>query len=352
VFGEITDSNGEDLKASGSVKYNGDVLAEFQANSSGYYNVMVPGGDYEGEKLDILVEGEKVAEFSFEALGVTEKDFVYSEGSGTSDEGTDSQGGGSSGGGSLPSVNESEKMIDEEGNNQTTANRSNPETNTTGNASSEIVQTERKFNQVRKGQKLNVQVSDSPQDDSRSTGSSSTGSGGFTTSITFISGSDADSGKINVSVMRDGEEDVSRETEGKKPVGEVYRYTRVDTNIEAENVSFNFQIPEEDLESLGDNPQEVVQQRFSNGTWNELRTTYNSKLNKSYNFTAYSPEGFSLFAVTVQNEQRQEKKSSGDIFLDLYSVLLTAVIMLLIFSVYSNKNEIMNAVQRIKRSQL
>lgn len=86
------------------------------------------------------------------------------------------------------------------------------------------------------------------------------------------------------------------------PTGPVYRYVEAEllhTNDDSiESGEIEFMVPETWLEEHAFTPEEIVLQRYHNGTWQNLSTEFNNRENGKVYFTA-TTDGFSYFAIAA-----------------------------------------------------
>jgi hypothetical protein len=107
VFGDIDNANGE-ASVDVSFRYNGESILSSRSDDSGYYDVDIPyNSDYEGEKLELFVDGSSTGETVIYSSGeVSEIDYTVQNQE--SDQQPQSSGGGSGGGGFAQPTNTTE----------------------------------------------------------------------------------------------------------------------------------------------------------------------------------------------------------------------------------------------------
>jgi PGF-pre-PGF domain-containing protein len=341
VFGEITDGSGNAVDIEGSFSYQGESVKEFETDSDGIYDVKVPNNGYE-QDLSILIEGEEKGSLNFEPLGVSEKNFEYIEQNEEiedSEQNTDTgSGGGNGGGGIAPPTTEKlgnkSEAPEIKGQNKTQKNVQNKsDKNKTDNIS---IKVEKDLGNISRGSKVQVELNTNREGGNKDSGSKeldnseSESSGSSVTSISFTSASDNERGNISVTESKNITDEIKEEVK-EKPEGEVYNYVRVETNVNATNATFQFEISEEELSERNATPQQVVKQRYNGTDWNSLKTKYLENMNGSHRFQAHSPEGFSIFATTIQEKrEKSSQKMTGSFFADQYGYVL--LIILLVFA--------------------
>lgn len=111
MFGEVTNSDGDVLETEVLIEHEDSEVKDFETESDGSYDVMIPKGDYENQELDILIEEETIDTIVFEPLGVTKKDLVYQKEKESQEEQRETGGGDGEG---LLSDYEEESITEEE----------------------------------------------------------------------------------------------------------------------------------------------------------------------------------------------------------------------------------------------
>jgi PGF-pre-PGF domain-containing protein len=119
--------------------------------------------------------------------------------------------------------------------------------------------------------------------------------------VSFTSNSDDSEANVSVTESKNLSSGM-RENVSSEPEGEVYSYTEVETDIDAVNATFEFEISESELSRRNASPDQIVQQRYNGTEWNPLETEHLETVNGTHEFQAFSPEGFSVFATTIQED--------------------------------------------------
>ena len=336
VFGYVNETgSGNTLDVEVSFRHQGTDVKTVQTGYDGFYDVKVSDRDYESE-LDIFVDGEKKGSLEFKALDVTEKNFKITTSEKNQEPPSDEENSQPTGGSGAPPVLSQNNETTDKGNENSSEkirNSTKPnESLKTKVNNSQVVEVEKNIENVTKGQKVKVdlnQDSGSDKDNKKSGDEGRKRPRSTVSSVSFTSSSETSSAEVKVTELSEKKfEEKSEITD--KPNGSVVKVIEVDTALEAENASFEFKLNDSQLESRNASPGNVVQQRYNNGSWNELRTLYEGK-NDSYSFTAYSPDGFSFFAITVNNETgagEGENKIPGALSI---MVVLVSVLLFLIY---------------------
>lgn len=338
IFGEVTNSDtGEELESDIAVEYDGENVKAFKSGEDGYYDVEIPNGEYEGEELDIILEGEEVESFIFEGLGSSEINLEHSEESedngdeeqeddeqeednGESEDSQEDSGDGGSGpelGGAMPSEDE-DLEDDSEGEQNETDTELDDEDSVEESETEEESFFEEDLGQVEDGEEVRLDTSEE---------------GYSTKALSFSSTGSQESGHITVNQLEADESDEITAELDSLPDAETLSYTEVETDIETENATFEFEIDQRDLEQREASPEQVVKQKYHEEGWNNLETELVDQTEESYIFEAYSPEGFSIFATTLQEQETQtEDLITGEFFSEQtngLTVILSLVIVVI-----------------------
>lgn len=367
VFGEVTDQSGNPVEIKGSFNYRGENIESFETDSEGNYDVYVPDESY-GEELDILIEGQNKDSLEFEPLGVSEKDFKYTQEKDEepSEDNTDSEpendGGGFSG---VPSTGNTENKTEESDSPQESKKNKNKSINKTENnlnkniSDNSTVSVQKHVNNVSKGSKITISMENPTEDEGTNTDQASEDSGGTPSkdsansikSVSFTSNSDDSEANVSVTESKNLSSEM-RENVSSEPEGEVYSYTEVETDIDAVNATFEFEISESELSRRNASPDQIVQQRYNGTEWNPLETEHMEKVNGTHEFQAFSPEGFSIFATTIKEDDRNkviEKSKPGFIRPVILSVVVIGLIYLGIFKRDGLKQTLQKLQEKLQR---
>ncbi|NMI89286.1 PGF-pre-PGF domain-containing protein [Nanohaloarchaea archaeon] len=338
LFGAITDSEGNSVEVEGQIEYSGSSIKQFETNKDGSYDIMIPNGDYENEELNILIEGEVVGTVVFEPLEVTEKDLTYQaeEENRTEEENLEEQnneedtsgaGGGLGGGGAMPSNEEAIEEAEETNQNETEDNI------TKDNETEETNNFEKQFDQVEEGEEISLEKPD--RTDSA------------INSVSFTSVRSQETGQVKITEVDPENSEKLTEDLAAEPKGETLSYTEVETDIEAENATFEFEIAREQLNQRNATPEQVVKQRYSEGEWNELETEVIDRNDEAYTFEAYSPEGFSIFATTIREKgDNTGQQVTGQFFSQPSNYALIISILIFIGLVAYLRKDLSELIQR------
>ena len=338
IFGEVTNSDtGETLEVDIAVEHDGENVKAFKSGEDGYYDVEIPNGEYEDEELDIILEGEEVESFIFEGLGSSEINLEHSEESedngdeeqeddeqeednGESEDSQEDSGDGGSGpelGGAMPSEDE-DLEDDSEGEQNETDTELDDEDSVEESETEEESFFEEDLGQVEDGEEVRLDTSEE---------------GYSTKALSFSSTGSQESGHITVNQLEADESDEITAELDSLPDAETLSYTEVETDIETENATFEFEIDQRDLEQREASPEQVVKQKYHEEGWNNLETELVDQTEESYIFEAYSPEGFSIFATTLQEQETQtEDLITGEFFSEQtngLTVILSLVIVVI-----------------------
>jgi PGF-pre-PGF domain-containing protein len=335
VFGEVTDASDKGLEVEGEFTYQGDTLKDFQTDERGNYDVKIPGGEYDGESLSIIIEGQKEGSIDFEPLGVTEKDIIYTN---EVDQKEDpSQGGSGGGAGGLGNFTGESKENEKD------------ETVKAGNSSEENADSERKesITDTDNQEPQEKITADEPEkivrkardtdDDGKvqvTLGNDDSGNEDRSIdSIEFSSPASNESVEVNVTEMSESEFKDNLGNEIKAPSGEVYKFTQIDTDKEVENATIEFKVQKSFIQFHEASKEEVVNMRYSQGTWQKLETDYKYEENQSYFYESRSPEGFSNFAIAIDTADKVRSDDSARSL--ILKVILGILALLLIVLGYT-----------------
>lgn len=325
IYGEATDESGNAVESADiDISHNGKVVASDDTDSEGYYDITVPySSDYQGEVLDIQLESKTEATTNFK-IGRTERIDLDSTPGGQS-QGTepDSSGGGGGGGGlggtsSAPEESENETIETDEVTD--TGQRNSTSQDTVQEFYNRSSTVRKQIQNITEGEEVKIRLGEaqkettsggggSPQsseDTETSPSTTDSHTGASLNSVSFETTSDTETGDITVTQT----ENLTQETGeriSQKPDGEVIGYVEVETSVETANATFNFEISETALSQRNAKPQQVIQQRYDGSSWKDLETTHLNQTNNTHRFEAYSPNGFSVFATTMQKDSKPDK---------------------------------------------
>jgi PGF-pre-PGF domain-containing protein len=368
IFGEITDGSGDPVQVEGSITHQGDTVREFSTDGEGIYDIKIPNQEYSSD-LIIRVEGGQKGSVQFQPLEVSERNFEYVEDESPSDpaEGEDSGGSGSGGGGGgaapgiAPEQEEPENETIEQGNtNLSEQNKSETEKKPVNTSNTTSV-TEKQINNATKGEEITVQLT---QEDSESNEDTETDKGSNSedtdessslesssedeglTSVSFEAASSDTDGNITITQSDNLTQELEDVVET-KPEAEVTGYIQVQASVEAVNATFNFQVSESKLQGMNASPQDVVQQRYNGTDWRSLETEYLNKTNSTHNFQAYSPNGFSVFAIAIQEIEQIQTTDQNNLELKtLILGLLAGIILTLTVLGLLNRQKIIKSIKK------
>lgn len=357
VLGEVTDTQGNELEnITIRLTSQGRVVASGSTDDDGKYSLKVTSREV-GDTFDVSVNGDvkqtlEFTQFASKEVDIEiqkqEQDQNVEENTNRDSEESSSGGGGGGGGGAGGSggggggladtnteIEEAENEASEAEEEDNTAPEEQNETenedvsrDVSRNVSENSVEVEKEIENVTRGEEITVSLQEENSEDAQTgsagatsdsddggestTSESSDGDTGLT-SVSFETGSSSDSGGVNVTETDNPTEEVEEEID-QKPEGEVTDYVEVETNLEAANATFSFEVSQSKLQSMNASPSQVVQKRYNGTNWEDLNTTYINQSDTTYNFEAYSPNGFSIFATTIQdnNDTQQNDKPTNE----------------------------------------
>ena len=325
LFGEITE-DGDPVDLEGEIRYQNETIKQFETDSDGLYDITISNGEYEGEKLEVYIEGDNQSSIVFEPLGVKEENIDIGE-IGEQDQQpkqekdpTESD---ETLGEATPTTSTEDEFSEPSENTSENGSDTSNQQGISENQDTSIVEKTEDLGQVEEGSRIDVELG----------GSSLDSNSRNLESLSFSSTESIESGNITVRSSRTGEGSELAEKASEKPQGAVYSYTEVETNIRAENATFEFNVNRQYLNKHNATPEEVVKQRYNGQEWVDLETRYMEESTGPHKFEAESPNGFSLFATTIKTNQKEDsgEKITGQ-FLGQTSNFITAILIIIIGS--------------------
>lgn len=334
VFGTVETVQGDPVSDEQvRIVYDGDRIVSDSTDSDGYYDIQVPVGDkYSGDEIDISVRDEIRGSIDFESGKISEEDIVIED----SDETQESSGGAPSGGLPQQDYNQNETSEYNVSDNESEANATEDLDDNINDDSSEE-SSDDEASEEDTFERDNSEGSESTNRNKITVGVDETDSSGSVRSLSFNSDS-KDKSEVDVKEFdADNFSEASGEDIELPNDSQTYKVIQINTDSETSNASIEFDVEKSYLEEKDAAKSDVVQQRYSNGEWNRLDTRLMSETEKEYVYEASSPEGFSNFAITIDDK---EEILTGNFFADNSSVIsvLVVSIVAIISIIYYRKN--------------
>ncbi len=278
-YGVISDDSGdaaEDIAV--EARISGSTISSDSTDANGEYTVQV-SSDRSGETVDIYVDGSQEESYTVQVGATTSLDvegaFIEDDdsGGGDDDDADDDSGGGGSFSGSSSGEDDAPEPVQQ-----------SLQTTSDGKQSTTI-------DNVQANQQVTV-----TSDDEDST----------VESVSFTSSSDADSATVTVDDLGSQE---PRNVE--RPSRDVYGYQNISVSgVEEEDITesnITFTVNRSYLDQRNRTTDDVVLQRYVDGSWQELETRFLEQVGNRYRFQARTT-GYSIYAITLRDQENETQE--------------------------------------------